>query len=419
MKIYIETHGCTANLSDSQGIRNAVLAAGGVITEDPAEADAVIVNTCAVTEFTSKSMVRAIRKYGNKKVIVAGCMAAAQPQMLDNIGSHVALVDAPGSLPVLKLLGLKPAGGAPLLKGRTAVISIAEGCQGHCSYCIVRQVRGPLRSIPAADIVHSVRTALDMGAREIFLTAQDTGAYGLDTGTRLPSLMREILQAEGDHRIRLGMTNPFSMADIVKEMVEVFNDPRVYRFAHIPVQSGSDRILELMNRPYTISQYGDVVRQLREGVPDITLSTDYIVGFPGESDADFALTMEDLQTNKPLKVNITRFSSRPGTPAAAMEDLPFHIKKERSRALTRSHHDITSAYMRHSIGRRLDVLVTDEGKRGTMVARDDAYHMIVIPGAMPVGARLQVHICGASTTYMAGELIEIKNNKNLPGKSLI
>ncbi len=407
MKIYIETYGCTANLSDSQGIRNAVLAAGGTVTENPEDADAVIINTCAVTEFTSKSMLRAIRKYGGKNVVVAGCMAAAQPHLLDSLSSRVARVDAPGATPVLKLLGLKPAGGAPLLKGRTAVISIAEGCRGNCSYCIVKHVRGPLRSISPADILCSVKTALDMGAKEIFLTAQDTGAYGLDTGTRLPRLMRHILNAEGDYKIRLGMMNPFSIADIVSEMIPIFNDPRVYRFAHIPVQSGSDRILGLMNRPYTASQYRDLAENLREGVPDITLSTDYIVGFPTESDEDFALTMEDLRTNKPLKVNITRFSSRPGTPAAAMKDMPLRIKKERSKALTGLHHDITSKHMRDSIGRRLDVLVTEEGKPGTMVARDDAYHMIVIPETVPMGARLHVKICGASTTYMVGKLIEI------------
>src|SRR5208337_2697985 len=248
MKVYIETHGCTANFSDSQGMRNAILASGGRIVETPEEADIVIINTCAVTEFTARGMLKAVRRHKNKKIIVAGCMAAAQPYLLDGI-TNAEHVDAPGAGPVIKLLGLKPDAGGPLIKGTTAIISIAEGCLGRCSYCIVRTVRGPLRSIPPASVVGSVKKALKLGAKEIFLTAQDTGAYGMDVDTRLPALMREVLKTEGDYRIRLGMMNPSSIADIVDDMAEIFNDPHVYRFAHIPVQSGSDRILRLMDRP--------------------------------------------------------------------------------------------------------------------------------------------------------------------------
>jgi MiaB-like tRNA modifying enzyme len=405
MKVYIETYGCTANQGDSQGMRNAIIASGGTMVERPEEADVIIVNTCAVTEPTSRSMLKAIGKYRGKRVIAAGCMAAAQPYLLDGL-DNIESSAAPGPEAVARMLGLRPAAGAPLLNGGTAIIPIARGCAGRCSYCIVRLVRGPLRSVPPSTVVASVKKALDLGAKEIFLTAQDTGAYGTDTGPRLPGLMRDLLKLEGDYRIRLGMMNPFSIASIINGMIDVFNHPRVYKFAHIPVQSGSDRILTLMGRPYTEGQYSDMVKKLREGVPGLTLSTDYIVGFPTESDDDFRLTTDDLRRNEPLKVNITRFSPRPGTPAAAMEGLPFRIKKERSRALTRLHHEVTSAYMRASVGRRLSVLVTGEGKPGTAVARDDSYHMVVIPRAVRPGARLDVKICGASTTYMFGEPVD-------------
>jgi threonylcarbamoyladenosine tRNA methylthiotransferase CDKAL1 len=307
---------------------------------------------------------------------------------------------------VARIMRIRPAEGTPYIKDSTAVIPIAEGCLGHCSYCIVRLVRGTLRSVPSDTIVGSVKKALDKGAKEIFLTAQDTGAYGLDKDTSLPALMRGILRIEGDHRIRLGMMNPFSIAGIVDDLIPVLNDPRMYKFAHIPVQSGSDRILKLMKRPYTEGQYRDIVTRLRRGVPGITLSTDYIVGFPTETEADFDLTVDDLRATGPLKVNITRFSPRPGTPAAAMENMPFRVKKERSRALTRLHHEITSAYMGGAIGRQNSVLVTEYGKPGTVVARDDQYHMVIIPDLIPPGTRLDVKICGASTTYMIGELID-------------
>ena len=199
------------------------------------------------------------------------------------------------------------------------------------------------------------------------------------------------------------MMNPFSVADIVPEMIDVLRLPRIYRFAHIPVQSGSDRILGLMNRPYTGQEYAALIGRLRDGIPDMTFSTDYIVGFPTETDSDFRLTMENLRLCRPLKVNITRFSARPGTPAATMPEVPGPVKRERSRALTALHHEITSAYMRAAAGGVRQVLVTENGKPGTVVARDDSYNMVVIPEDLPLGTVVSVEITGSGTTYMIGK----------------
>lgn len=402
MKVFIKTYGCTANLSDSEEIRKAVLAAGEAVVSDPEEADVVVLNTCAVTEQTSRSMLKAARQYTGRRVIVAGCMAAAQPYMLAGM-EHV---DEAGPGPVVRMLGLQRAGGEPYIKGRTAVISISGGCRGNCSYCIVRLVRGKLQSVPPREILGSFKKALSLGAKEIFITAQDTGAYGMDIGTRLPAMIRSLTAIEGDYRIRLGMMNPFSIEDILPDMAGVFNDPHVYRFAHIPIQSGSDRILRLMSRPYTAEEYARIADTLRAAVPGITLSTDYIVGFPTETEDDFRMTLEELRRDRPLKVNITRFSPRPGTPAAVMPDLAFQVKKARSRALTGLHHDITAEYMRDAVGKRLQVLVTEAGKPGTVVARDDSYHMVVIPQKLAPGTRLGVEVCGASTTYMIAKPVD-------------
>jgi len=404
MKIYIETHGCTANISDSQEIRNAVLASGGEVVGTPEEADTVVVNTCAVTEFTSRSMLKAVKRYEGKRVVVAGCMAAAQPHLLKDL-RNVEISGAAGADAAARTLGIRPAAGGPFIKGTTAVISIAEGCRGHCTYCIVRLVRGPLRSAPPSKVVESVKTALDMGAKEIFLTAQDAGAYGLDTGGRLPALMKEVLRIGGRHRIRIGMMTRSPSPISSTTWPTSSTTPGIQVRPHPgTVRLGQDT--GLMGRPYKESQYRDIVARLRQGVPGITLSTDYIVGFPSETDEDFALTMADLRATRPLKVNITRFSPRPGTPAASMENPHFRIKKERSRALTQLHHEITSEYMRGWAGRRLSVLVAGEGKRSTSVARDDFYHMVVIPETISPGTRLDVKICGASTTYMTGEPID-------------
>ncbi|OPY25668.1 MAG: (Dimethylallyl)adenosine tRNA methylthiotransferase MiaB [Methanocella sp. PtaU1.Bin125] len=400
MKVYIETYGCTANEADSSAMREAIVASGGAIADSPADADAVIVNTCAVTEHTSRAMLRAIRRHAGRRVIVAGCMAATQADMLQGC-EHAA---APGAGPALVLLGLACGDGIPLtMSCRTAIVRIAEGCRGQCSYCIVRRARGDLKSRPPGEIVAAVRRAVQAGATEILLTAQDTGAYGLDIGERLPDLLRGVNDVPGDFKVRVGMMNPFSVADIVPELIDALRLPRIYRFAHIPVQSGSDRILRLMNRPYTAREYRGLIGRMREGIPDITFSTDYIAGFPTESDEDFALTMENLRHCRPLKVNITRFSPRPGTPAASMTEVPGPVKRERSRALTVLHHEITSAYMRAAVGSVRRVLVTENGKPGTVVARDESYNMVVIPESLPPGAFTSVEITGSGITYMIGK----------------
>ena len=402
MRVYIETYGCTANEADSAGIRDAVLASGEAIASIPDEADVIVVNTCAVTGHTSNSMLRAVARFPGKRVIVAGCLAAAEPGRL----TGYEFVDGPGSLPVVQALGLRPGAGLPVaMTGRTATIKIAEGCNGQCSYCIVRLVRGRLRSTPAPDVVEAACRAISAGASELFLTSQDSGAYGLDTGVRLPALVRSIASLPGDFKVRIGMMNPFSIADFLPDMVDVLNHPKVYRFAHIPVQSGSDRILQLMQRPYTEQEYSDIVLRLRTGVPGITLSTDYIVGFPTEAEADFRLTLDDLRTNRPLKVNITRFSPRPGTPAAAMPDVLERTKKERSRMLTTLHHEVTSHDLKKAVGSRRAVLVSEKGKPGTVIARDPSYNMVVIEEDLPLGTVVDVEISAAKTTYLIGRRV--------------
>jgi MiaB/RimO family radical SAM methylthiotransferase len=221
----------------------------------------------------------------------------------------------------------------------------------------------------------------------------------------LPELINEIVNLPGEYKIRLGMMNPFSIADIMPDMVEAIKHPRVYRFIHLPVQSGSDRILMLMGRPYTTKEYNSMIEYFRKNIPDITFSTDYIVGFPTETDDDFKMTMESLRINLPLKVNITRYSPRPGTKAEKMPDILERTKKERSRMLTGLHHNITSSFMKSSIGKHKNVLITEKGKDGSVIAKDDSYNMIVIREALSPGIRVNVEIIGSGVTYMIGKII--------------
>lgn len=406
MKAFIETYGCTANHADSAAMRDSLIISGWSVVDSAEQADVVIINTCAVTGHTARSMLKAASRHrGNgKRVIVAGCLTAAEPGMLDGL-EHAG---AAGPCALSSLLSLSPpCGEIPLtMLGQTAVIPIASGCAGECSYCIVKSIRGKLRSYPVEAVTGAIRRALKAGASEIFLTAQDTGAYGMDTGVRLPDLISAVTAIPGGHKVRLGMMNPFTLADILPRMIDALSHPRMYRFAHIPVQSGSDRILKLMNRPYTGSGYEAIINQLKEGVPRMTFSTDYIVGFPTESGDDHMMTMDNLRKTRPLKVNITRYSPRPGTIAASMPDTLERVKKERSRSLTSLHHEVTSSYMKSMIGERMQVMVTEVKKPGSVIARDASYNMVVIKESIPPGTTTDVHIVGAGTTYMIGKIAQ-------------
>jgi threonylcarbamoyladenosine tRNA methylthiotransferase CDKAL1 len=216
-----------------------------------------------------------------------------------------------------------------------AVVNLAEGCNGSCSYCIVRKARGRLKSRRAEDVALKVGKLAAFGTAEVQISTQDTAAYGSDIGTNLGQLLERLVQISGDFMLRLGMMNPNSALLIKDQLLRAYQSPKIYRFLHIPVQSGSDRILRSMGRRYTATNFLEVVRAFRSAHPKITIITDVIVGYPGETDGDFIETLDLVKRLQPDKVNITRFSARPGTPAARLYDMPDRIKKDRSREMTR------------------------------------------------------------------------------------
>ena len=406
MKAYVETYGCTANKSDSQRIKAILLQSDYEIADNVENSDIIVVNTCTVTDRTERRMIKRLRELKKEKVIVSGCLPAAQPSLVADLAWKMI---TPRSIPSLaKILG----GQAPTkheicvpLEGVTGAVSISDGCVGQCSYCIVKQARGDLDSYPPRAIVNSVKRLVEAGAKEIQITSQDTAAYGLDMGVRLPDLLNSITEIDGDFYIRVGMMNPLTTIKILDDLVDSFDDPKVFKFLHLPVQSGSDRILESMNRGYSISDYVQIVDAFRERFPNLTLSTDFIVGYPSENAEDFERTMLLLEKTQPIKVNITRFSPRPNTPAANMPDILERVKKERSRALTKAYHEIASEFHRSLIGLLTKVIVTEKGKEGSVIARDSSYRNIVIQENLMLGERHPVRIMGARTTYLMGELV--------------
>ncbi len=320
---------------------------------------------------------------------------------------------------------------APLV----GIVNIEEGCLDACAYCSTRLVKGRLHSFSADSIVQQVKQLVSDGCREIQLTGQDCGCYGFDLGTssenigskqprNLAELVQKILvEVPGDYRMRLGMGNPRHMMQYSEALMECFQDNRVYKFIHLPVQSGSERVLQLMNRKHTAQDYIDLANEFNKRFPLFTLSTDLIVGFPGETDQDFADTLRVLRETRPTVCNITRFVSRPNTPASRMDAVvPDEIKHKRSAELAAAFQQIAAENNSRWIGQTEQVTIEKEGyRRGTLIARNDAYRPVaiqaadavladaVLAGAAPTrlvprpGTRLTVKITGAEPFALIGD----------------
>ena len=372
------------------------------------EADIVVLNTCTVVGTTEKKMINrisALKKQG-KEIVVTGCMAAAQSRRIE-----IRLPDAPIVAPreygnfadiIRSRYGIA---GPPteIRRNHDAILPIAQGCLGNCTYCITKIARGSLLSYDSASLVDKFDSFVDEGVKEILITAQDTACYGRDIGTSLPELLKAMLEKEGDYRLRIGMMNPNALEPIVYELTDVMKDPRVYKFLHIPIQSGSDSVLNTMNRRTTVKRFTDLVSVLRERIPGISLATDIICGFPGETDEDHADTIDLIRSLKLDTVNITRFSPRQGTRAAEMEQVHGRISHDRSVELTNIKNEVELGVNKTLVGKRFVALATEVGKDGT-VLRNDNYRPIVVRDTVPLGEFVEVTVTEARSTYLLGEL---------------
>jgi MiaB-like tRNA modifying enzyme len=407
MKYYVESYGCTMNFGEGRKLSRDMASMGYREADSAEDADIVILNTCTVVETTEKRMLARISelKKMHKKVIVTGCMAKVQPKRIE-IRLPESIVLAPSDYHEFAKQVADRYGIAgppvPLAQGTDAILPVAQGCLGNCTYCITKFARGKLLSYPAEELVSIFDSFVDNGAKEILLTAQDTACYGADIGTDLPGLMRSMLSKEGDYRVRIGMMNPNHLKKIAEGIIDVMDDERVYRFLHIPVQSGSDDVLRNMRRGYTAEGFMELVDTLRSSIPEISIATDIITGFPGETDEDHEKTKELIRELRADTLNITRFSSRPGTEAAKMEQLHGRILKERSTELTELKNAVEYDVNKRLVGQRFRALATEVGKEGTIV-RTEYYRPVVIREDVPLGTFLDVEVTDCRPTYLFGQ----------------
>jgi MiaB-like tRNA modifying enzyme len=331
-KIFVKTFGCTLNQRTSEELTEDAF-----VVDNIDDADLILINTCGVKEQTEFKIIKyltELRKQGinEEKLILFGCLV--------DIDSSKLKKASPNS----KLIGLKD---AALLKSIisserkvkpkrkvTQAIIIANGCLGKCSYCAVKFARGKLESKPILQIKQEIENALEKGAKEILLTAQDTGCYGLDINTNIVELLKEIIKIKGEYRIRLGMANPQHLIKFYKELAEVYENKKIYKFLHIPIQAGDNKTLKRMNRFYNTTDIETIISYMRKVHPKITIATDIIVGFPQETEKEFNNTIKFIKKIKSPLINISRFGKRKGIEANSLPDIHGNIKKERSRRLS-------------------------------------------------------------------------------------
>ena len=412
------SQGCAANFGDGEKIArvfadeyHVVFGMPDIKTNEAQRPHAFVLNVCTVKGNAGalKLLREALSTSPEAKLFITGCAPKDFRTEVAKITDKVVFT----SLKELLAMDRHDPNGArddgilresPLV----GIVNIEEGCLDACAYCSTRLVKGRLRSYPAADIIQQVKRLVNDGCAEIQLTGQDCGCYGFDAGTNLAELVQQILaEVPGNYKMRLGMGNPRHMMQYLDKLIECFKDDRVYKFIHLPVQSGSENILRAMNRKHSAADYMMLAEAFNQ-IPRFTLSTDMIVGFPGESEQDFNDTLDILEKTRPTVCNITRFVARPNTPAYNMHAaVPDQVKHERSAALAEAFQKIATENNARWIGQTETVVIEKPGyRKGTYIARNAAYRPVAITSDRPLqpGERFTVTITDAEPFALIGRI---------------
>jgi len=400
VKIYYEKYGCSLNQAETMEIVESMLERGNALVNAPEAADLIIIGTCVVIKHTENFMLRRIDELSklNKRMIVCGCLPSVKSA---NINKKNLLMVRPGEVPIFDGMALTPRD-VPSLEN-TLTIPIAQGCTGHCTYCISKLARGRLKSYEPEKILEKFKMGIRKGFKEIRLSALDTASYGLDINTNLAELLNLLTDVEGDFKIRVGMMEPSNTLKILPELINSFRSEKVFKFFHIPFQSANDRVLSLMGREYGAEDFKKIVRQIRDSFDHFTFSTDVIVGFPGEDENTFAETVALVREIRPDILNITRYSPREGTHAYKLKPVKSMIAKEWSMKLTEMHREISTERNKELLGSFKKVLVTEKGKMN-FLARTDGYRPVILKNVL-LNSYYHVKINDYSAFYLYGEVI--------------
>ena len=368
VKVALDSLGCKLNQAETEALARQFVGAGYELVASPAEADVYILNTCTVTHIAdrkSRHLLRRARRLNPEAVVVAtGCYAERAPRELAGVGG-VNLVLGNSDKPHLRRL-LEESGCLDLpasgpvspdscYRGfRTrAFIKVQDGCHNLCAYCIVPLVRGGERSLPAGEVVSQVRERAAQGYREVVLTGVRVGSYG-DNGVNLAGLLERILAETGVERVRLSSIQP---QEVSPELVGLFGNGRLCPHVHLCLQSGSDGVLRRMGRRYSRSDYEEAVSLIRRAVPEVAITSDVMVGFPGETDAEFEESLSFCRRMEFARIHVFSYSRRSGTGAAELPNqVSDRVKKQRSRMMLSLAEESAQSFRRHFLGRTMPVL---------------------------------------------------------------
>ena len=442
-KVFIKTYGCQMNVYDSQRMGEVLGSRGYAVTDTADDADLVILNTCHIREKAAEKVYSELGRLrrmkdkagGAMKIAVAGCVAQAEGEEIVRRAPVVDLVFGPQTyhrLPALldqhaetgsavvetefpadeKFDALDaPAAAKTLKRGVAAFLTVQEGCDKFCTFCVVPYTRGAEFSRPAQRIVAEARQLVEAGVREVTLLGQNVNGWhgeGLDGGSwTLGHLLDELSAIDGLERLRYTTSHPRDMDDAL--ISAHGSNPKVMPYLHLPVQSGSDRILKAMNRKHTAESYVELVSRIRAARPDIAMSSDFIVGFPGETEDDFEATMQLVRDVTYAQAFSFKYSPRPGTPAAGHDaQVPEDVKADRLARLQALLAEQQAAFNQACVGRTLDVLLEKPGRKsGQLVGRSPYLQSVFLEAShRTIGETVRVEITGTGPNSLTGHMVD-------------
>jgi len=421
-KIFFHTLGCSTNQAETEIMAGLLEEADYEIIDSKENSDITVLNICTVKG--NETALKKVKELRDSKLILTGCIPrnsidefkAVIPNSpfvnTDNIDHIVEVVQSLENDKVIDKLDFKKdiKVGFPRRRKNKfiAIIPINEGCNDFCTFCSTKLIKGNTKSYPEEMILDEIKHAISEGCVEVWLTSQDLAAYGWDKEKRslLPDLVKKITQIDGDFKIRLGMFNPMNIKNQVNELIEAMDDEKVYKFIHIPVQAGDDKVLEDMRRRYTNQEFRDIISKFKNKWPDCSVSTDLIVGFPGETEDQFEKTVDLAKDLKFENINISRFKARFGTKAFMMKNqVQGSESKNRSRKITELYEQTSNENNQKWIGWKGEVLVTE--KKKDLIGRNFAYKLVVLQEAddSMLGKNLKVEITNSDTFCLYGKII--------------
>ena len=419
-KFYLKTYGCKLNQADSELIKGLLLREFSETEED--KADFVVLNTCGVVERTERKILKEASelKAKGKKIVISGCLPMISPEVCGSIADGILGPSNISSINDLIKEVLKDKKDSIVKDTRTdkakmysskkrdnkkscsAIVAISEGCLGGCTYCATRLARKRLKSYGARNIIREIEGAISEGYKEIQLTSQDLSIYGLDKGEQiLPELLKEIAKINGNFKVKLGMMNPGYARKMLKELLSAYESSKLYKFIHLPLQSGDNELLKKMNRGYAVKDFTEVAKAFRKRFKNSIIATDIIVGHPLESEDAFNQTLKVIKIIKPDIIHIFKFSRRAGTPDFELKDFPDRIKKDRSRILTELFENMNLQKNKKLLGKNFKVLIVEK-RKNKYLGRTDSGRAVVL-GKGKIGESIKTNIIDYRWNYLIGD----------------